>query len=462
MPGLQKDTVKRDGEMMLTVPPPGLGGPRGLRIGLLLASAVIVLLGVFALPALGPSLSGRFVGVLCAFALLGAAAYVALRSMLDKVDVRVSHDAIEVTHTFPLKSVKTMGRKQVSGVVIGRPHLVSRGYYSPEWGSSGAEIVVWGDGRLLHFGEGLPHEEQQWLKDCIESTLQIGEALSAEVVDDGHASTIQPPERLWVDIARYAAYCVVAGGILLAILVLLGADSPSIGSAVILVVFSGTVAVLGYRNYRLERVASGWHRAVVKFLANKRGQRFSPVDSMGIGRKLPDFAFFGGARLLYNVAWSDSDEHDLIAFDVSARGIGLVRDGVGCALRVTDLSHEAVSLKPLAFPGALWRWGALRMDDHPDLMQRFRVQAENEGRALQLLGEEVLDAILAWKGQGPPPWISVKGGMVGLYMPRKYATNDRAMRAFYDYGEKIRRAIERRLHELRGSGSGGGEAARQD
>jgi hypothetical protein len=255
-------------------------------------------------------------------------------------------------------------------------------------------------------------------------------------------------------VSRYSVYFVLGAFLLLALLLIVGSDAASLVSAAVLLVLSATAAVLGYRNYRLERTATGWHRAIVRFLAGKSNLRFNAVDTAEVGRQLPDFAFFGGPRILYNVACNEADPHELIAFDFSCRRLSQMRDGVGCALQVADLSREHLSIRARGLRSVLWRWEGMRLPDDAEFMREYCVKAENEGRARQLLGAQVIEAISSWDGLGPPPWISVSGGMVGLSIARRYAGNDRAMYYFYEYGRKVRLSLERRLKDLRGEGRG--------
>jgi len=448
LPGMQSRVSEQDGHVALSIPAPGLTQGRGVRAAALALAGVVVIIFALAGPMRSVSPLSSYVTVLCGLVLLAAGGFLFCLALLDTTAVRLSDGAVEVMHSFPVPRASTMGHREIRGVTIGRPRLVARGYSSPSWHGGQCEVVVWSEDRVVHFGAGLSGEEQEWLRSLVESTVTFRDPAPAEMVDDAQVEVIQPPERLWVDVARYSACCAVAGLVLLTFFAALGADSPSVAGAVILVIFAVTISVLGYRSFRLERAASGWHRAVVKFLASKRGMRFSAVDAAGVGARLPDFAFFGGPRLLYNVAWSDTDVQEPVAFDFSCRGFGLPRDGVGCALQVERLSKETIVIRPRRFQ-AMPCPGGLKLPEYTDLMRRYCIKAENHGRARRLLGPAVVDTIVDWRGQGPAPWICLEGGMVGLCVSRRYATNDRAMRALYDYGRRLRRSIEDRLGHLR-------------
>jgi hypothetical protein len=124
-------------------------------------------------------------------------------------------------------------------------------------------------------------------------------------------------------------------------------------------------------------------------------------------------------------------------------------------LLVEDLSRETISVRGRRLRGLFWRLHGMRLPEYPGLARRLCVTAENEGRARQLLGPAVVDAILRWPGPGPAPWLCLSGGMLGVCIMRKHATNERTLRALYDYGRAVRRALEERLRRLRSEGSAG-------
>ncbi len=318
-----------DGKVALTVPAPGLRSARGARAVAWLVLGVGTLVLAAVLPMYGlPALVG-YLAAIIGVGLLVAASYEGMRAVLGKTRVEVSQDAVHIASSFPLVRARTLRRSEARGVFLGRARMLARGYSSPGWTHTGSEVVVLGDESEVHFGEGLDPSEKRWLRDLIAGTLAIDTALPAEVIEDAHGNVVQPPERFWMDATRYAVYCLLAGVCLLLLCVVLPLGAASIAAGVVIAVFSATGALVAYRNYRLERVASNWHRAVVKFLASRRGLNFSAVDSGEVASQLPEFAFFRGPRLFYNVAWSESDPHELLAFDFSCRTLRGVRDGVG-------------------------------------------------------------------------------------------------------------------------------------
>lgn len=432
-------------DIQLTIPPPGLGRGQLAQFGLGCAFAFLALAAGIAFS--DPAWLSLILFLAAAF-FAGFAVYGLLRSVMNSTEVRLSSSEIKVTHSFPTTHSETIAADEFEGVYIGHAGAVARGYFAQEWANGRAELVALGARKVLHFGEGLPSEEQGWIRDLVDGALRDDEKDADR--DTSDAVLVQPPERFWADLARYAAYSALGALGLLIILVAIKAYPHFIVAALILVGFSVTVAVLGYRNYRLEHVASGWHRAVVKNLATLRRHDFSATDAEGVGRKLPDFPFFGGPRQFYNVSWNPSDPRDLVAFDFTSHGFLGLRDGVGCALTVRALSRELISVRPrLRYGMHVLRQGA-RVPDEPEFSQVYLITADNEERAARLLGGPVARAISSWGGQGPQPWVCFRGGMVGVSISRREAGNDRTMREFYDYARKVRRAVERRLTELRG------------
>ncbi len=431
----------------LAVPPAGLHPGRLAYAGLLLLAGLALLyvvLGVLGGPGLAvPSLLGSLGTV----ALLAGGVYVLLVGLLDRVTVRVSPDHIEVTHTFPWKRSGTMVPGECRDILIGKPDLVRRGYFCRDWGHGSAELVVVGAGKCLHFGAGLPRSEQEWLKEMIQK--QFRPAAAEEEPEADEEDIIQPPERFWRNLARYGAGILVAAMVALALLFAAGAQRESVAWMFLLVLLSGTAAIIGYRNYRLERSASGWHRAVVKSLAGVLELKFSATDDAGVVRQLPDFAFFGGPRQLYNVAWREQEPRKLIVFDYTSARRWLHRDGVGCALKVENMSGDRVSIRPARRWADWLRWGELRMPEYEQFDADYRTRAENAGRTRSLLGPDVIAAITSWEAEQCRPWVCIAGGMVGLSMPRRHAENDSTMREFYEYGRRIRDALEERIRHLR-------------
>ncbi len=150
------------------------------------------------------------------------------------------------------------------------------------------------------------------------------------------------------------------------------------------------------------------------------------------------------------MAWSEADPGKIVLFDYTTSRRGPMRDGMGCAVTINKLSHEALTLKPRLWPALSASLTGMRLPEHPALEQRFRVEAENEGRARNLLGPDVVKAVMSWPGTCPPPHVCIQGGMVGLSMHRRHADSDKALRQFYNYALGIREAVLARLRELQG------------
>jgi len=438
----------REEHVILAVPPPGLHLRQLARFFVLLLGGLALLYFVFSVLGGGAWMVPSLLGCLVAVVLLAAAVYVLLSGLLDRVTVRFSPEQIAVTHRFPWKRTGVMGRNEFRGIVIGNPGLVERGYFCRDWGHGSRELVVVGSEGILHFGPGLPVSEQQWVKGLIQEQLKPAEQEPGPGTED-EQDIIQPPERFWRNVTRYSAFILVAVLVSLALLLAAKAQPESMAWTLLLVLLSGTVAILGYRNYRLERSASGWHRAVLKSLASILELKFSATDSAEVVRRLPDFVFFSGPRQIYNVAWGEGEPRKLIVFDYTSAKRWLHRDGVGCALKVENMSGDQVSVRPARRWDNFLRWGNLRLPEYPEFDAAYRVRAENEGRTRALLGPEVIGAVMSWEMPERRPWVCVAGGMVGLSMPRKHAENDRTMREFYDYGRRIREALEDRIRQLR-------------
>ncbi|MFO7955764.1 MAG: hypothetical protein R6X33_01545 [Candidatus Brocadiia bacterium] len=438
----------REEHVSLAVPPPGLHLGQLVRFLVLLLGGLALLYFVFRVLGGGAWMVPSLLGCLVAVVLLAAAVYVLLVGLLDRVTVRFSPEQIEVTHSFPWKHTGVMGKKESRGIVIGKPGLVERGYFCREWGRGSRELVVVGKEGMLHFGAGLPASELEWIKDLIQDRFKPAEQEPGPQAED-EEGIIQPPERFWRNVTGYSVFVLLAGLVALALLLAAKAQTESVAWTLLLVLLSGTVAILGYRNYRLERSASGWHRAVVKSLASILELKFRATDTAEVVRRLPDFAFFGGPRQIYNVAWREGEPRKLIVFDYTSAKRWLHRDGVGCALKVENMSGDRVSMRPARRWADFLRWGDLRTPEYPEFDAAYRVRAENKGRTRALLGPEVIAAVMSWEIPESRPWICVAGGMVGLSMPRKHAENDRTMREFYDYGRRVREALEDRIRQLR-------------
>ena len=446
----RRSQVSLGEDIRLTIPPPGLARVHVRQVVGLGALAGVGVLVFVLLPG-----SGFFslAALLAALLVAVVAAYDVLRTLLDTTVVRVSGQAIRVTHSFPFARTRSVARAEFQGVMIGWRGLVEHGYSCHEWEGRPSELVAFGRHGILHFGEGLPVAEQEWMRDLIEEALAPEGKELATYEDESAAVIVQPPERFWRGVARYAAYCTAGAVALLAVLLLLHSGYSAIASAGVVLVFAATIAILAYRNYRLELATSGWHRAVVKSLAALTGRRFSASDTEGKARGLPDFPFFGGPRQFYNVVWGEEDdEGGMIAFDFTSRG-WLRRNGVGCVLRVEGMSRETISIRPrYRYGPALVRRG-IRLPGQQELAQAYVVTAENEGRAQSLLGAQVVRAISSWGGQGPPPWVCLSGGMAGFSIRRRFADNDRRMRAFHEYAGKVCAALEEQIAQLRARGS---------
>jgi hypothetical protein len=437
----------RDESLTLEIPPPGLDVHGVARVVAAIAGGLAALVVALMLPGGALGWAGRVLSGCGGLILLGAGAYAALRARMDAASVRVTRDGIEVTHNFPSPKTEGIGRSDYSGIMIGRRGRVDRGYTCQDWGPYKGELVVTNGKTRLHFGEGLPAAEQQWLRETISDRLPDPVPLRNQGGAD--LSVAAPPERFWRDITRYAV-CALAGAlVLLALLLSAGARGPSAGSALVLAVFLAVVATLGYRSFRLERALGDYHRAVVKYEAALMDLTFSPSDVGGIARKLPDFSFFDGPRRLYNVAWSESDPAKMILFDYTTSSRSPMWDGMACAVAINKLSQEAVSMRPRLWPALTASFLGMRLPGHPDFERKYCVRAENEGRARTLLGPQVVGAVMAWPGPGPAPYVCIQGGMVGLSMHRRHAASDKTTRQFYAYGVAIREAVLARLRELR-------------
>jgi len=432
-------------DVQLTIPAPGLGRREIIRIVVAAMAGVAFLL--YGLSWAGGSAAGMIMlaGGL-SFGL--AAVFLVLRGLLDAAVVQISSRELRVTRSFPIPRTGAIARKDFRGVAIGRRSLVQQGYCCRAWHGGRLSVVAMGRGRCLHFGEGLPEAEQHWILNMVEEALGSEESVAEAQVAEGAG---QPPERFWSAAVRYSVYCTVVATALL--VVLLAAGQRSAWYALIPLAFGLTVAVLAYRSYRLELVAGGWHRAVVRSLAQPMGCRFSPGDVGGTARGLPDFSFFGGPRQFYNVLYEEDEGGEgFVGFDFSSRNVLGIRHGVGCALRVAELSHETISLRPRKRYGLVPLGPGVRLPAQPEFTQLYHVRADNAGRARRLLGSPVVGAVTGWNGDGPPPWVCISGGMVGLGIRRRYAGDERAMRQFYDYGRRVRDAVELQLRELRMAG----------
>ncbi|MGD2174300.1 MAG: hypothetical protein PVJ27_02770 [Candidatus Brocadiaceae bacterium] len=433
----------------LTVPPDGLTAGRVVRLTVLVFGAAAALYWALAVFGSRSWVVPRVVGIGGGLVLLGMALHVGLRSLLDRTVVRFSAGALHVTHTFPWRRTVVIGREKFCGVVIGQPGLVRRGYFCRDWGEGRLAVNVIGQDRVESLGEGLSAREQRWLKGLIEEEFGPEESATPTPQDDEGSEITQPPEKMWRDVTRYSSYLLLVGLLGLALFLAGKARAESVALMLILIVFSGTAAVLGYRNYRLERAASRWHRAVIKSLASIMELEFSPSDAAGVGQELPDFDFYGGPRRTYNVAWGEDESDRLVLFDYTSAGRWLQRNGVGCALAVRNMSGERISIRPRRGWGARAKWGGIKVPEQPGFDELYCVRPENEGRARNLLREEVVRVISAWDGPAPRPWVCMAGGMVGLSIPRKHAENDRTMREFCEYARRVRQALEERITRLR-------------
>jgi len=437
----------KDDALYLDVPAPGLDLRQAVRTAAMVAAGIAALFFALVLPGGAVGGAGRVIIGLGGLFLLVTGACSGLRAFLDSTVVCIKQDGLEVTHSFPLRRTVRVGRNDFHGVLIGRHGLVERGFTCNDWRLHGAELVIPCGGKTVYFGEGLPAAEQEWLKQVVENRLPPVPA--PESGEGREPVDAEPPERFWRDITRYAAYGLGAALVLLVLLLAAGAGASSVGSVLVLALFLATVALLSYRSYRLEKAAGGWHRAVVKYEAALMDLSFNATDTGQLGRQLPDFCFFRGPRRLYNVAWSESDPGEFMLFDYTLSAHSPLGDGMGCAVRVNKLSHEMLWLKPRLWPALTARLTGMRFPDYPEFQRRYKVVAENEGRARALLGPGVVQAIMSWTGSGPPPQVCIQGGMVGLSMRRRHADSDKAVRQFYQYARTIQEAIVERLRELR-------------
>jgi hypothetical protein len=435
----------RDDGIVLDIPPPPLGRLGTVRV------AAMVLAGIAAVYS-ATWLPGGFMGGTAQLAvgaggavLVGLGAFCLLRSLLGASTVVVTAGWIEVAHEFPLHSAGRIERAEFLGVQVGRHARIRRGFASGARVGRADELVLAGVGRTLHFGAGLPASELARLKQTIEEHLPPNAPAAADSAPD--AEDVQPPERFWRDITRYAAGGFAGTLVLLVFLLALGAGGPLMGSVLVLALFLATATGLSYRSYGLEQTGCAWHRAVVKYEAALMDLQFSPGDPAGLARRLPDFRFFGGPRRLYNVAWSEADPNKIAIFDYTSSRRSPMRDGMACAVAINKLSHEALDMTPRLWPALSAPLTGMRLPEHPAMERRYRVDADNAGRARVLLSPAVVDSIMAWPG--PAPHVSIRGGMVGLSMGRRHADSEKAIRHFYKYALAIREALLGRLRELR-------------
>jgi hypothetical protein len=456
----RRSRISRGDDIVLTIPPPGLSRGEIVHVVLLGLVAVLVLSVLVGTQWLGNG-SVALVALVAALFLAGVAAYKIVRGLVDSTVVRLSDDAIRVTHRFPFHRSGVIHRADFRAIAIGRCSFVGKGYSCQRWEGEVKELVAIGRGQMLHFGAGLDDAEQVWMRDLVEEALMLDDSERPERGERREGELIQPPERLRLDMARYGAYSAVAALLLLAFLQLMGSAYSIKGAAFVVAAVSATVAILGYRAYRLEYVASGWHRAVVRTLAAIMDHRFSATDAAGKAQRLPDFPFFGGPRQFYNVTWDEEDPNGLVTFDFTTRRLTGLRNGVGCALPIEGLGRETISIRPRAHYGRMMMQPGMRVAGPQEFTQVYLVTAENEGRAQALLGPEVVAAISAWHGQGPQPWVCICASVVGVAIHRLHAGNDRMMREFYGYARTVRRAIVDQVGRLR-SGSSEAPAAGQD
>ncbi len=437
----------KDDDLVLDIPAPGLGARDIVRTLALAAAGAAALVFGARLPTGAVGGAGRLLMGFGGVVLLAVGVYGALRAWLGASSVVVTPDHVEVSHEFPVHRTGQISRAEFCGALIGGHGRIECGYASGDWGSHKSELVLTGGKRALHFGAGLPKAELVWLKQVIEDRLPPNGTTSPERAGDPDEA--QPPERFWRDITRYALGALAATVGLLVGLLALGIGGSLVGSVLVLMLLLATVVALSYRSYRLERTGCAWHRAVIKYEAALMDLRFSPGDPALLVDSLPDFKFFGGPRRLYNVAWSEADPGKIVLFDYTSSRRGPMRDGMGCAVTISKLSYEALNLSPRLWPALSAPLWGMRLPEHPALERRYCIEAENEGRARNLLGPEVVNAILSWPGSGPPPQVCIQGGMVGLSMHRRYADSDKILRQFYNYALGIREAILARLRELR-------------
>jgi hypothetical protein len=437
----------KDDKLILDVPAPGLGWHGAVRTGALLAAGVASLLFGSRLPGGALGGAGQLLTGFGGVVLLGAGAYGLLRSWLGASTVVVTPHWVEVAHEFPLHRIGRIVRAEFRGALVGGRGRIECGYVSSDWSAHEAEVVLRGTHGTLHFGAGLLQAELAWLKQVIEERLPPGAPSTLQ--RPGENPDTQPPERFWRDMTRYAA-CALGGALVLMVLMAAaGVQGSLVGSVLVLVLFLATVTALSYRSYRLEKAGGAWHRAVVKYEAALMDLRFSPDDAAGLVHRLPDFSFFGGPRRLYNVAWSEADPGKIVLFDYTTSRRSPMRDGMGCAVTINKLSNELLSIAPRLWPAFSARLTGMRLPEHPALERRYRVEADNEGRARALLGPQVVEAIMSWSGSSSPPHVCIQGGMVGLSMHRRHADSDKAVRQFYRYALDIREAVLARLRELR-------------
>jgi len=450
-PGSAEEPVRRakvvlGDDIKVRVPSPGLcRATLGRVVLMFLAGGLIVGGATF----LGRSNSIALLAMLLGMLLCAAAANTVLRCLLNRTRVVVNSESMSVAHSYPWPRTGVITRAALRRIVVGRRGVADRGYLSHELPERSLVLVAFGNSRVLTFGEGLPAEELEWLRSLILDSLRPDGSIGATTEPDPHTTVNQPPEARWGGLVRVAAVCTG-----LSLIAALGAwgvlgEVPLAGSVAILTVLSLTVVVFAYRGYRREYVASGWHRAVLKSLAASMGYRFDVVDVAAVARRLPDFRFFRGPRRFYNVLWSGEDGRDMVAFDFTSKVIWGVRDGVVCVLPTNGVSHESLSICPRSRDrGALLRQG-LRLPGTPEFSQVYHVEADNDGRARNLLGEELVAAVSAWHGLGEPPWICMADGMIGFCIRRDDAGNDRDMQEFYDYAHSVRDAVRQRVNGMR-------------
>jgi hypothetical protein len=467
--GLKDGVVRRvqvtlDDDIKLQVPPPGLYCRTLLYVVPMFVVGAVALLGA---PLLGlPEvlvLPAMVLGIL----LWAGAGNLVLRCLLDRVRVVVSSEGMSVTHNYPLPHTGVITRDGLRRIVVGRRGVADRGYLSHELPHCPLVLVAFGNSRVLTFGEGVSAEELEWLRSLILDALRPDGSIGATTEPDPNATVTQPPEARWGGLVRTGAVCMA-----LAFVAALGAwgvlgQTTLAGSMAFLAALSLTAVVFAYRGYRREYVASGWHRAVLKSLAASMGYRFAVVDVAAVARRLPDFRFFRGPRRFYNVLWGGEEGQELIAFDFTSRVLWGVRDGVGCVLPTDGVSHERLSICPRSRGRAVLLRQGLRLPGAPEFSQVYHVEADNDARARNLLGEEVVAAVSAWRGAGEPPWICMASGMIGFSIRRNEAGNDLDMQEFYDYAHSVRDAVRQRVVGMRtassmssGGSSGSGSSIR--
>jgi hypothetical protein len=446
VPGAERMEVQVDaGALSVRIPPAGmslaeLGRAVALSVGA--GAALYFALAMCTAPAW---VVPRVLGILGGLTLLAYGATISLRSTLDRTHVRATDDALHVVHTFPWPSRETILRDEFRGIVIGRARLLRRGYCSRQWPPGRLELVALGSaGTAVQFGAGLPEADQVRLRQLIEDLLPP-RPRGAPAGTGGRAPSVQPPELFWLDITRCCSYLLVSALLLVGVLLAARSPAETTALALVVVIFSGTAAVLGYRNYRLERTASRWHSAVIRSFAGIMELDFSPDDVTGVALQLPDFAFFRGPRRIYNVAWNDADPHDLVAFDYTSASHWRDRDGVGCALRVDGVGEECLSFRPRGFPRALFARGNVDLRDYPLLAEHYTVTDCGREGAGRLLDVAFVDVLCDWSGASPRPWVCIAGSVLGLSIPRRQAEHDRTLRDFYGYARHLRQTLEDRL-----------------